>query len=80
MGETKAAEIAGMMIGKSEETIREWRSYFIENGEIPKCKQGKYQQSGVLRTSEELNNVADYIRSNANVKGKPNLTVSQFCH
>ena len=81
MGETKAAEVAGMMIGKSERTIREWRSHFIENGEIPECKQGKYQRSGVLWTSEELNKMAsDYIRSNANVKGKPNLTVSQFCH
>ena len=40
MGELKAAEVAGMMIGKSERTIREWRSYFIENGEIPECKQG----------------------------------------
>ena len=38
MGETKAAEVAGIMIGKSERTIREWRSYFIENGEIPECK------------------------------------------
>ena len=31
--------------------------------------------------NEELNKTAgDYICSNANVKGKPNLTVSQFCH
>ena len=80
MGETKAAEVAGIMIGKSERTIREWRSYFIENGEIPECKQGKYQRTGVLWTSEELNKIAgDYIRSNSNVKGRPNLTVSQFC-
>ena len=81
MGEVKAAEVAGMMIGKSERTIREWRSHFLENGEIPECKQGKYQRSGVLWTNEELNKTAgDYIRGNANVKGKPNLTVGQFCH
>ena len=31
--------------------------------------------------NEELNKTADdYICSNANVKGKPNLTVSQFYH
>ena len=34
-----------------------------------------------LWTSEELNKRAgDYIHSNANVKSKPNMTVSQFCH
>lgn len=81
MGETKAAEVAGMMIGKSDRTIREWRAHFFENGEIPESQQGKYQRSGVLWTSEELNKIAgDYIRSNANIKGKPNLTVSQFCY
>jgi hypothetical protein len=81
MGEVKAAEVAGMMIGKSERIIREWRSHFLENGEIPECKQGMYERSGVLWTNEELNKTAgDNIRSNANVKGKPNLTVGQFCH
>lgn len=43
-------------------------------------RQGKYQRTGVLWTSERLNKKAgDYIRSSANVKGKSNLTVSQFC-
>ena len=78
MGELKAAEFTGM---KSERTVCEWRSYFLENGEIPECKQGKYQRTSVLWTSEEVNKKAgDYFRSNANVKGKPNLTVAQFCH
>ena len=50
----------------------------MENGEIPEGRQGKYQCTGV--TNEILNNKAgDYIRSSANVKGKPNFTVSQFC-
>ncbi len=35
-GETKAAELAGMMIGKSDKTVREWRKQFFENdGVIP---------------------------------------------
>ena len=78
MGEVKAAEVAGLMIGKSERTILcGWRSRFLENGEIPECKQGKYQRSGVPWTNEELNKtVGDCIHSNANVKGKPNLTVA----
>ena len=33
MGERKAAEAAGMMIGKSGRTIREWRSFFFSDKE-----------------------------------------------
>ena len=32
LGATKAAELAGLMIGKSDKTDRGWRSYFFENG------------------------------------------------
>lgn len=80
-GETEAAELSGMMIGKSEKTIREWRNHFFENdGEIPSSKQGQYQRSGVLWSNEQLNKKsAAYIRDNAYVKGKPNLTSAQFC-
>ncbi len=80
LGETKAAEVAGEMIGKSDRTVREWRAYFNNNGAIPESKQGKYEQSGVLWTSEDLNKKASrYIRENATVKGRPNMTVGMFC-
>ena len=80
LGDTKAAELAGMMVGRSDKTVREWRKHFVEEGEIPESKQGKYQRSGVLWSDESLNRKAtQYIRDNACVKGKPNLTVSQFC-
>ena len=45
MSETKAAEVFGMKIRKSERTMCEWTS------KILKYKQGRYQQSGVLCTS-----------------------------
>lgn len=80
LGSTRAAEIAGMMIGRSDKSIRSWKSRFIETGEIPDCKQGKYQRSGILWSNESLNKKAiKYIRLNNNVKGKPNLTVHSFC-
>ena len=41
LGETKAAELAGMMIEKSDKAVREWRADFNENGEIPESKQVK---------------------------------------
>ena len=29
--ETRAAELSGMMIGKSDKTVREWKQQFFEN-------------------------------------------------
>ena len=76
-----AAEYTGMMVGKSEHTVRQWRTNFVENGfEVPDNKQGRYQRSGILWSSEELNEKATkYVRENANVKGQPNLTAGSFC-
>ena len=80
-GETEAAELTGMMIGKSDKTIREWRTNFLQSGgEVPESKQGHYQRTGVLWRNENLNKKATrYIRDNASVKGKPNLTAGKFC-
>ena len=80
-GETEAAELAGMMAGRSERTIHDWESRFVANGFIlPDSKQGQYQRSGVLWKDEELNRKAtEHIRSNNVVKGRPNLTVAGFC-
>ena len=42
LGETKAAKLAGAMIGKSDKTIREWRKQFFENdGTITETQQGR---------------------------------------
>ena len=77
---TKACEYAAIMMGRSERSIRKWRSDFLKNGEILENKQGHYQRSGLLWSSEELNKKAcEYVRENANVKGAPNLTSGSFC-
>lgn len=55
-GATEAAELAGMMIGKSDRTVREWRAKFFESGgEPPESKQGQYQRTGILWKNEDLN-------------------------
>lgn len=42
--------------------------------------QGRYQRTGVLWANEELNKkVTEYVRANAAVKGKPNMTLIEFC-
>ena len=68
------------MIVKSDKTVREWRSYFVENGQIPESKQGQYQRSGIVWQNEDLNKKASrYIRENADIKGQPNRTIEKFC-
>ena len=61
--------------------MRRWRSAVIENdGVLPESQQGRYQRSGVLWNNEEFNQKAtDYVRQNAAVKGRPNLTSIDFC-
>ena len=80
-GETEAAELAGLMVGKCEKTIRDWKSAFLDNGgSVEESKQGRYQRSGVLWKNEALNKkAARYIREHASVKGKANLTAASFC-
>ena len=80
-GETESAELAALMICKSDRSIREWKLQFLENdGKISGSKQGHYQRSGVLWQNEDLNKKASkYVRENAAVKGRPDLTAFSFC-
>ena len=39
--ETRAAELAGLMIGKSDKTICEWKQFYVNDGVIPESQQGK---------------------------------------
>ena len=61
--------------------MREWRAIFTENNyDFPETQQSKYQCSGVLWQNEELNRkVRKYVRENACVKGRPNMTAISFC-
>ena len=79
--ETNAAEYSAAMVQKSERIVRRWRSAVIQNdGVLPESQQGRYQRSGVLWNNEEFNQkAADYVRQNAAVKGRPNLTSIDFC-
>ena len=79
--ETKAAAYAATMVKKGEHSVRRWRKEVIDNnGVFRESQQGRYQRSGVLWQNEELNKKAtEYVRANAAVKGRPNLTSVDFC-
>jgi len=80
-GDTETSELVGLMMYKSDRTIRQWRADFYENNiAVPDGKQGHYQRSGVLWRNEALNKkVTSYVRQNSAVKGKANLTTHSFC-
>ena len=77
---TNAAVNIANIIERSERTVREWRTIFATNkGSFPDTLQGKYQRSGVLWHSEDLNKRATkYVRENAAVKGRPNMKLVSF--
>ncbi len=78
--ETKAAEYAAQMINRSDRTVRRWRTSLIENnGEFPEAQHGKYQRYCVWDDEDLNKKVTEYVRSNAAVKGRPNLTSIDFC-
>ena len=78
---TNAAEYVGIMLNKSERTVRQWHSDFREYGCVVDSKQGTYQRTGILWSNEHLNRkVTEYVRQNSNVKGKSNLTKHSLCH
>ena len=77
----KVAEYAGMLVQRSDHTVRLWRKSFFDNGgEVPESQQGKYRRNGILWASEDLNYKAcKFVRLHCNVKGQPNMKVFDFC-
>ena len=75
-----AARVTGELLGRSERTIREWWSGFIDNDcTFSGTLQGAYQRSGVLWSNEELNEtIRKYVQENAALKGRPNMTAMSF--
>ena len=45
---TNAAEYDSVMLGKSDRTIRQWKTDFLETGDIADSQQGRYQRSVIL--------------------------------
>ena len=78
---TAAAILVGKIIGKSDKSIRKWRSALVKNkGVLPSSKQGAYKRKGVLSDNEELTKVSKkYVQNKSSVKGRPNMTTHDFC-
>ncbi len=78
---TNAEKYSASAVKRGERSVRRWRSNLVKHkGKFPRSEQGRYRRTGVLWSNEELNKKATkYVRGNANVKGKPNMTSIEFC-
>lgn len=77
---TAAAKEVGLLLGINEKTIHKWKAKFCLNGGVfSETNQGKYSRYVVVDDEEYKHIALKWIRENATVKGKPNLTAARFC-
>lgn len=83
MTHAKAAEQTAKIIGKTDRTIRQWRSDLITHGEIRESRKGKYERPKVLWANKELNDKARaFVEANTAfvVQGKQStMKIKDFC-
>jgi len=83
MSHSKAAEHTAKIIGRTDRTIRQWRSDLVTYGEIKESRKGKYERPQVLWANKELNDKARaFVQANTAfmVHGKQStMKVKDFC-
>ena len=74
------AKEVGLLLDVNEKTIRKWKAEFhLKGGVFSETSQGKHAQYVVVDDDEYKDTALKWIRENATVKGKPNLTAAGFC-
>lgn len=74
-----AAKETGLLLGPNEKTVRSWRKDFYHNqGEFSESKQGKHSRPFVLDDEGCRRKASQWVRCNASVNGKPNMTAAAF--
>ena len=77
---TAAAKEVDLLLGINGKTIRKWKAEFrLKGGVFSETSQGKYSRYVVVGDEEYKDIALKWIRENATVKGKPNLTAAGFC-
>lgn len=83
MTHARATDCTAKIIGKTDRTIRQWRSDFITYGEIRESQKGKYTRPKVLWANKELNDKARaFVEANTAfmVQGKQStMKIKDFC-
>ena len=76
---TRAAEEVAQCLGISDRTVRSWRKTFLTNHRCFEERRGKYARHDALDYEEYRDMALEWVRNNAYVKGKPNMTAADFC-
>ena len=76
---TRAAEEVAKCLGISDRTVRAWRKHFLSNHRSFEERRGKYARYDALDDEEYRDMALEWVRNNAYVKGKPNMTAEDFC-
>ena len=79
-GVMSATKKVAALIHVGERTVRRWRSDFMTNhGQVSEDSRGEYERVSILNDEEFRKHATSWARANACVKGKPNMTVADFC-
>ena len=76
---TRAAEEVAQCLGVSDRTVRSWRKIFLSNHRCFEERRGRYARYDALDDEEYRDAALEWVRSNAYVKGKPNMIAADFC-
>ena len=77
---TAVAKEVGLLLGVNKKPICKWKAEFhLKGGAFSETSQGKYSRYVVVDDEEYKCTALKWIRENATVKGKPNLTAAGFC-
>ena len=69
-----------MKLGLFEKTIRTWRQdLYTNHGYFTESRQGKHARLIILDDEGLRHKAAEWVRTNATAKGKPNMTGEKFC-
>ena len=74
-----SAKEAGLFLQVNEKTVRTWRKDFYANhGSFSESRKGKHSRPFVLDDEDCRRQACEWIRQNASLKGKPNMTAAMF--
>ena len=81
LGIMDASRSAAEIVGRSARTIWDWRTDFIEQGgEFSPYLRGKYARPSLISQEDVRSKASKWARSNACVRGIPNMTLASFAY
>ena len=79
-GLVTSARLAASILGSSEALIIRWRSDYVRNsGEFSNCRRGKYARVSIMINEDLEWKARKWARMNSFVRGRPNMTIADFC-